>query len=89
MDEPFPLAIVNMHMVNKNFITQPKPWYEIAYTSGCHYDGISPIRTDCQVTPPPLTGYVLSETIGLFHLIRVPPLWMTELFAYPGTKILP
>ena len=39
---PFPLAIVNMHMVNTNFITQPKPWYEIAYTSGCHYDGISP-----------------------------------------------
>lgn len=60
---PFPLAIVNMHMVNTNFITQPKPWYEIAYTSGCHYDGISPIRTDCQVTPPPLTGYALSETI--------------------------
>ena len=26
---------------------------------------------------------------GLFHLIRVPPPWMTELFAYPGTKILP
>ena len=23
---------------------------------------------------------------GLFHLIRVPPLLMTDLFAYPGTK---
>ena len=27
----------------------------------------------------------LQTNIGL---IRVPPLWMTELFAYPGTKIL-
>ena len=53
-----------MKMVNTNFIAQPKPWYEIiAYTSGCHHDGISPIRTDCQVTPPPLTGHALSEII--------------------------
>ena len=24
--------------------------------------------------------------IGQFHLIRGTPLWMTDLFAYPGTK---
>ena len=58
---PFPSAVLNM--IYTNFITQPKPWYEIAHTSGCHYDGISPFRTDCPVTPPPLTGYALSETI--------------------------
>ena len=60
---PFPSASLNM--TNTNFITLPKPWYEIAYTSRCHYDGIFPIRTDCPVTPPPLTGYALSETITI------------------------
>ena len=62
----FPSATLNM--INTNFITLPKPWYEIAYISGFHYDGISPIRMDCPVTPPPLTGYAFSETITISWL---------------------
>ena len=41
----------------KAFISEPRQWYEIAYTQGCHYDGILPLRTDHSIplSPPPLT----------------------------------
>ena len=44
------------------------------------------LNPDLPATSEEERGRVMN---GLFHLIRVPPLWMTELFAYPGTKILP
>ena len=40
---PFAIAQLKKCEAGKKFITQPKLWYENAYTSGCHYDGIVPI----------------------------------------------
>ena len=40
---PFPTAKLKLD-TGKDFVSQPKP---CAYSSGCHYDGILPIRSDC------------------------------------------
>ena len=37
-----------------------KSWLEVAYTGGCHYDGVLPIRTDKPLNPPTLTGITLN-----------------------------
>ena len=47
----------------KHFVSEPKLWYEIAYTAGCHYDGVLPIRTDIPQSPPPLTRDTALDTI--------------------------
>ena len=61
---PFNAAELNeLADTGKDFISQPKLRYEIAYTSGCHYDGILPIRTDCPLSPPPLSRDTSQQTI--------------------------
>ena len=60
---PFPAAKLNKLDTGKDFVSQPKPWYEIAYSSGCHYDGILPIRSDCPLSPPPLARDTNQQTI--------------------------
>lgn len=63
---PFNKAELNeLSDSEKKFISQPKLWYEIAYTSGCHYDGILPIRTDCPLRPPPLSRDTSQQTINV------------------------
>ena len=39
-------------LTSMKFISQSKRRYEIAYTSGCHNDGIVPISTSCSPSPP-------------------------------------
>lgn len=36
-------------------VSNRKSWLEIAYTNGCHYDGVLPIESDKSLNPPPLT----------------------------------
>ena len=49
----------------KKFILLPKQWYELAYISECHYDGVVPICIDKPLQPPPLKGNKITETITL------------------------
>lgn len=51
---PFPNERLNKCDAARKFISQPKLWYEIAYTSGSHYDGIVPISENCSPSPPTL-----------------------------------
>ena len=41
-------------------VNNQKSWLEVSYTSGCHYDGILPIRSDKPLNPPTLTGRTLT-----------------------------
>ena len=43
-----------------NFNVNRKKWLEVSYTSGCHYDGILPIRSDKPLNPPALTGRIMN-----------------------------
>ena len=56
MDSVLSISFSQCNMINTNFITLPKPWYEITYISVCRYDAL---------TAPALTGYALSETITI------------------------
>ena len=51
---PFPNARLKQWDAGKKFISQPKLWYEITYTFGCHCDGIVPISTSSSPSPPML-----------------------------------
>ena len=41
-------------------VNNRKKWLEVSYTSGCHYDGILPIRSDKPLNPPALTGRIMN-----------------------------
>ena len=48
---PFLPTQLKFDECDRDFITQPRQWFEIAYTQGCHYDGILPLRRDVPLTP--------------------------------------
>ena len=63
----FPFSKVQLTNTDsgKNFLLLPKLWYELAYISQCHYDGVVPICIDHPLQPPPLTGKTITEAITL------------------------
>ena len=41
-------------------VSNQKSWLEVAYTDGCHYNGVLAIRSDKPLNPPKLTGITLN-----------------------------
>ena len=51
---PFPSEQLNKCDAGRKIIPQPRLWYEIVYTSGCHYNGIVLSSTNSPPSPPTL-----------------------------------
>ena len=60
---PFDRALLSNFDIGRSFISQPRQWYEIAYSDECHYDGILPLRTDIRAIPPPLNQETPQDVI--------------------------
>ena len=59
---PFPDQTVTNTDTKFN-VSNLKPWLELAYTNGCHYDGVIPIRMDQPHKPPVLSGKTMSISL--------------------------